>query len=429
MTEPDQEWTSDQELDRLAPLATSLHHWSPVYERWRGHESATARPQQPRFDRADLSAIDELRGVHFGRSGAASRRLRIAGEALTRIAESTTAVGSALAEGWRDDGSQRAGQRIDEIERGAQDCAALCARLGLHLQSALVDTVAPVISSAVAQILARSRRWEQTAARTSREVWEQRIAELDAAGPGSAGPAAADPSAQWQAELDALVVDYDAVIGLYRATLTAAADTVARVYQALHREIGPGELTPSGSAPVEVAAPVAGAGRSTAAAAVGGIGQEGESAPASTALASAGSGGAESPVAASSSAGGGGGSGGSGGAPDAGLGGPGGADGSALLGHLSDPPAGSSGGATLASASGDDPGYGAGAATAGAGGAALAPMAGALSSGAADDQQRTGRPWVVPAGEDCTREASWARLRALLGEDAGERPEPGRAGR
>lgn len=101
--------------------------------------------------------------------------------------------------------------------------------------------------------------------------------------------------------------------------------------------------------------------------------------------------------------------------------------GSALLGQLSDPAAGAgAGGAVLASASGDDPGYGAGVATAGAG---LAPPAVALSPGAADDPQRAGRPWMVAGNEDREREASWARLRALLGEDAGERPEPGRAGR
>ncbi len=416
----DQRWTSDRELDRLAPLATSLHLWSQVYERWRLHELAGARPQQARFDRADLSMIDDLRGVQFGALAATSQRLSTLGAALSRLAATTGVARAGLVEAWRDGASQGAVRCVGQLQRGAQDCAALCERLGLHLEIAMIDTVAPVIKSAVDEILARSGRWEHVTGRRSRESWEQHIAAIEADGTLTG----------WRGELDELVVDYDAVIGLLRANLAAAKATITRVYQALHHEmasleVGPFDDGPFGDGPFDNGLfdtgpfgdhdPAGAPGQAATRDLPAGADQQAGLAPVSTMLASADSGGDDDPSAGSSSASGGGGSAGPG------------APGSALLGELSEPPTADHGGATLASVSGDDPASHPGAGSAGAAGA---PMAGVLASAGAEDQQRTGRPWNAPAvGEDTERKASWERLRALLGDDAGERPEQGRPGR
>lgn len=414
----DQRWTSDRELDRLAPLAMSLHHWSQVYDRWRLHELAAARPQQARFDRADLSMIDDLRGVQFEALTATSQRLSTVGAALSRLAETTGMARSGLAEAWRDGASQGAVRCVDQLQRGAQDCAALCERLGLHLEIAMIDTVAPVIKSAVDEILARSGRWEHAAGRRSRESGEQRIAAIEA----DAAPAG------WRGELDELVVDYDAVLGLLRANLAAAKATITGVYQALHHELVSLEVETFGDGPFDEEPiverdPVGAPGEVMTRDLPVEANQQAGLAPVSTMLASAGSGddsvGDDDPSAGSSSASGGGGSSGVAAGP--------GPPGSALLGELSESPTTDPGAATLASVSGDDPAHHPGAGSAGAtGGAAGAPMAGALGSAGAEGQQRTGRPWSAPAvGEDTEREASWQRLRALLGEDAAERPGRG----
>ncbi|MFN2495292.1 MAG: hypothetical protein ABR608_05215, partial [Pseudonocardiaceae bacterium] len=403
MTEPladskvDQAWTSDRELDLLVPLAESLQYWSGVYERWRHHELATARPAQAPLRRTELAAVDELRGVHFGQLAAASRRWRQVGAAAARLAEATGVAKAALAHGWRDAASQPMLQRFDELARGAQDCAARCAGLGLELEIALIGTVAPVITSAVEEILLRSRGLEHAGGCPSREIWEQRITELESGSPPN--------HRVWRAELDTLVVDYDAVVGLFRATLAEAGATVTRIYRAVRHAIASSDTAPfsADTAPFSAdTAPFGAPGPATASPlhtpGLNAAGQNApvdedlstEPAPASTMLASAGSAGAGEPCAGSSFAGSGGGSTdviAATGTPEAG---------SAVLGSLGESRTTGPGGATLGSLSGEDTGHGGGGhGDSGAwGSSALAPMAGAVGAAGSDEPQRTGRHWT-----------------------------------
>lgn len=230
--EVDLSWTSDRELDRLAPLAESLHSWSGVYDQWRTHELAATRPEQVRFGADDLTAIDDLRGVHFGQLAAASHRLRQVGAAAARLAESTGLARSELAHAWPGGASQR----LAVLHRDVQDCATRCAGLGYALEIAVIRTAAPVITSAVDEILARSDRFAHSVGILSRELCEQRIAELSVF---SASRDAGAPAAHqvWRAELDTLITDYDAMLRLWRATLAEAASTITRIYQALGCDI------------------------------------------------------------------------------------------------------------------------------------------------------------------------------------------------
>jgi hypothetical protein len=414
--EVDQHWTSDRELDRLAPLSESLRDWAGVYDRWRRHELATARPRQAPFSRAEPAVVDELRGVHFGQLAAAGRCWRQGGIAATRLAESAQETRAVLQAAWRDETAQGAVRRLDRFQREVQDYAAHCRRLGGQLEIGIGHTVATVLQAAVAELLARSREWRPG---LSRQTWERRIAELDRVpGPGCGGPAAApEPYRTWCAELDALVTGYDALLGSFRATLAEASATVARVYQAVHREIGPGDGIPFAETPTAWA----GIGFGT------GTGGEAGPAPAATMLTAAGPSEDSAPSAGSSL-----GSGGAGAemAPAAG--------GSAVLGDPGDsriPPAG---GAVLGSVPGGDPGYRGGAGYGGDPGyrggaeygssAGIAAASGAFGVSGADDQQRSARPAAEPGQDDRDRAASWARLRALLGETADARPEPGGPG-
>lgn len=431
MTEPlidpgvDQGWTSDRELDRLAPLAESLHYWSGVYDRWRLHELAAARPEQIRFGRADLAAIDDLRGVHFGQLAAASRRLRQVGEAAARLVESTGLARSGLAPAWPDGVSQR----WETLQRDVQDCAARCTGLGFALEIAVIDTVAPVITSAVDGILVRSDGLMQSDGRPSREIVEQRILELSAqsvTGGGGTLGASSEVHQLWRAELDTLVTDYDAVLGLLRATLAEAGATVARIYQAAGPDIASFDDAPFGDAscgapslapPHQIVGLDTRPGDVFTSGAAPESGQASGFAPASTILASVGvvadtgSASDQSLSAGSSSASGGGSSdlaptpaGSTPGAP---------APGSAVLGDLGESRSPGPGGAVLGSVPGDDAQYG----------------GSAQCSDSAEYGAGGGASWVGPVHRDKEREASWTRLRALLGEQAGEDPEPDRTGR
>jgi hypothetical protein len=97
--------------------------------------------------------------------------------------------------------------------------------------------------------------------------------------------------------------------------------------------------------------------------------------------------------------------------------------GSAVLGSLGESRAADPGGATLGSLSGADTESGGSQAW---GSSALAPLAGAVGAAGSDEPHRTARHWAAgPVNPDEQRDASWARLRALLGEEGEEHPEPG----
>jgi len=404
--EVDQDWTSDRELDRLAPLAESLHYWAGVYDRWRSHELAMVRPEQAPFDHADLTAIDDLRGVHIGQLAAASQRLRHGGAAAARLAESLGPARSGLAGAW----PGGAAQWWETLQRDIQDCAAQCTALGSALQIAVIDTVAAVLTSAVDEILVRSGRLPPATGSSSREIFEQRIAELPVSGDAGALP---EVHRIWCTQLDTLSTDYDAVIGLLRATLAAAGSTVTRTYQALSLDLGSsghassgsvsfGDVTfegaPSGeSGPATPPSQVAGLDSRPAGVFTGtgttGTDQTSGLAPASTVLASVALVGDTGPSSGSSPASG-------GGSSDRAPTPVAPAPGSAVLGELNEPQSPGPGGAVLGSVSGEEAQDGAGA---GSGASAVAGGG--------------------PGHRDREREASWARLRALLGEQAGEYPD------
>lgn len=301
LTEPlaepelDRDWTSDRELDRLRPLTESLRDWAEVYERWRAHPLAGARPAQPGFEPADRAALDALRGVHFGALTAAAGRWQALAVAADRWAEACRVSRRALAEAWQDESASAALLALDRIQRLAEDCAAGCAQLGLHLDVAIGETAMPVVRDAVAETLARARGFGQAGAASELSAsrsWGWRITELDTA--RREHPAAA-PTAEhrrWCAELDGLVTDYDAVIGLLRANLSAAGDALAEIRQTAQHGLAaapaavgqPGEGQPgegpSGTVPASADVGVAGSSSgASSGATAGGGGAPGTDAP------------------------------------------------------------------------------------------------------------------------------------------------------
>lgn len=372
--EVDRQWTSDRELDRLRPLAAALHSWSEVYERWRHHPLARARPVRAGFGSADLSLLDGLRGIHFGQLTAAAQRWRGLAAASARLAESCRTAGADLAAAWDDAAAAAPARVLDGLRRDAEDCAARCERLGLHLEVAIGDTAVPAVRDAVAEILARCGGFGSAQRPTSPRTWARRVTELERTPGDGSGPR---EHQVWRGELDRLVIDYDAVVGLVRANLRAAARTLTRIYDTARDAVA----TIGG----QQAAPAAPAGGTA-------LGRPAGTGPAATVPASADPSAAASASSATADAGGG----GDLGSDPAGTGHP--ADpGSARLGELGDldgPPDPGHGAARLASVSDED-----GCATApdaaqdvAAGGSSMTATAGAAGGTGADDQRRTSRP-------------------------------------
>jgi hypothetical protein len=382
--EVDHQWTSDRDLDRLRPLAASLRSWSDVYDRWRRHELARARPAQAAFGPADLAAIDELRGIHFGQLTAAARRWRNLAVAATRLADSSRVTSADLTAAWHDAAAPGAVRQLDQLRRDAEDRAARCERLGLELEVAIGDTAAPALRDAVHEILVRARGFERPDDRPSPRSCAPRIAELERMHRGEREPAT--DHLAWRAELDNLVVDYDAVLALFRANLRAARDALTAIYRsaaqgcvALQEPPTPGFTASDDSQPsvrfdAPLMRPAAGLASAT------GLG------PATTSLAAADTSGAAAGASSMDTAGGGGAGIQEAAAVQADAG-------SARLGELGDleaPPGGDQGGARLASVSGDD-GDAAGCGPAAAGSSSMAAMGGAAGGEGLDDQ-RHGRP-------------------------------------